>query len=238
MTTLYKPDKPLIQRYVFSIAWAFLMLILLTDYYQTGFYDIIAVWILASIPWGVTKLIANFNYKRRLRIFEDEYIQNNDYINQSKIMDSFLNSHQTDVENAVNHKENHPDILEATRIINELQQLITTCEFSQILTELIDVSVATLQKLRDEPQHISSSRKFFSYYLPTSLTLVKKYNNLKSQPIQSENIINSLDKILTSIQLINQALQKNLDALFNHTLIDLEVELSVIETMINKDGLV
>ena len=75
------------------------------------------------------------------------------------------------------------------------------------------------------------------YYLPTTVKLLKAYEELEKQPIQGENIITSKREIEESLDTLNTAFEKLLDKLFEEQAWDVSSDISVLKTMIAQDGL-
>jgi len=87
------------------------------------------------------------------------------------------------------------------------------------------------------PENIPDLKKMINYYLPMTMKLFKAYEEFDKQPVQGENIINSKKEIENTIDTLNIAYEKLLDDLFRDTAWDVSSDISVLETMLAKEGL-
>ena len=75
------------------------------------------------------------------------------------------------------------------------------------------------------------------YYLPTTVKLLKAYEELDGQPVQGENIVNSKKEIEDTLDTLNTAYEKILDNLFQDTAWDVSSDISVLQTLLAQEGL-
>ncbi len=87
------------------------------------------------------------------------------------------------------------------------------------------------------PERSGEVRKFMNYYLPTTMKLLTSYSMLERQSYQGENIINARHDIEKILDTLVHAFEKQLDQLFATDAVDISSDISVLETMIAKDGL-
>ena len=87
------------------------------------------------------------------------------------------------------------------------------------------------------PERAGEVRKFMNYYLPTTMKLLTSYSLLERQSYQGENIVNARKDIEKILDTLVHAFEKQLDQLFATDAVDISSDISVLETMIAKDGL-
>lgn len=87
------------------------------------------------------------------------------------------------------------------------------------------------------PENIPDLKKMINYYLPMTMKLFKAYEELDKQPVQGENIVSSKQEIEKTIDTLNIAYEKLLDDLFKDTAWDVSSDISVLKTMLAKEGL-
>ncbi len=88
-----------------------------------------------------------------------------------------------------------------------------------------------------DPSKQEQLRKFVSYYLPTSLKLLRTYAQLDSQGVDGENITKTKQSIERSLDLLNTAFENQLDKLFQSDALDVSADIAALEGMLNLDGL-
>lgn len=89
----------------------------------------------------------------------------------------------------------------------------------------------------EHPESISQTDKLFKYYFPSVMKLLKVYQDVESQPIQGENIKKTKKEIETSLDTMNQALEKLFDEMFQNVAMDISSDIQVLEVMLKQDGL-
>ncbi len=92
-------------------------------------------------------------------------------------------------------------------------------------------------RVEQNPESISDIRRMMDYYLPTTMKLLKAYEELDAQPVQGENILSSKKEIENTLDTLNLAFEKLLDSMFQDTAWDVSSDISVLHTMLAQEGL-
>lgn len=77
-----------------------------------------------------------------------------------------------------------------------------------------------------------------SYYLPTTLKILRAYGQLEDQEISGENIAAAMERIEGMMDKVVDGFEKQLDLLFQGDAMDITADVEVLERMLAKDGLV
>ena len=80
-------------------------------------------------------------------------------------------------------------------------------------------------------------RTFSTYYFPTTISLMKRYEDYEDNANQGPNVTDAMGKIETAAGTIEQAFRDALDRLYRDETLDTEVEVEVMQQMLRKDGL-
>lgn len=129
---------------------------------------------------------------------------------------------------------------EYIRQIREANDAILAEEVSDKLFRLETVIKRIFGYIESHPEQIEEIRKFTEYYLPTTLKLVNTYKDLDSQSIQAiqkENITTAKTEIEKTLDTINLAFENLYDSLFVDIAMDVTTDISVLETMLKREGL-
>lgn len=126
---------------------------------------------------------------------------------------------------------------ETIRQIREANDAIPEEEISKKLDRLEFITGKIYHYVSEHPEELPEIRKFVEYYLPTTLKLVKAYQELNAQPIQGENILTAKKEIQDTLDTINSAFEKLVDSFYEETAMDISTDISVLQTMLAQEGL-
>ena len=123
------------------------------------------------------------------------------------------------------------------REIRELNEAIEDPEVSERIDRIGELTASIFRVVREKPEHAEEVRKFMNYYLPTTLKLLSSYSLMEKQSYQGENIQASRKKIEDVLETLVHAFEQQQDMLFQSEALDVETDISVLETMMASDGL-
>lgn len=110
-------------------------------------------------------------------------------------------------------------------------------EISEKLDRLENVTARIFACVGQHPEKLPDIRRFIRYYMPTTLKLVKSYEEFETQPVHGENITRAKEEIERALDTINTAFENLLDTLFADDAIDVSADISTLETMLKQEGL-
>ena len=122
------------------------------------------------------------------------------------------------------------DLLQAKRQMRN-QNMVRHVE------EIIDISHKIIEKLDRQPQVLSSAKRFFNHYLPTTVKLLTNYIYMERQGVAGGNISATMERIEGTLERLAIAYRGQLDTLFSQTAMDLETDIDVLETLLKQEGL-
>jgi len=132
-----------------------------------------------------------------------------------------------------------PDNFEAKlREIRALNDAIKDPAVSERIDRIGELTASIFRVVQEKPEHAEEVRKFMNYYLPTTLKLLKSYSLMEQQSYQGENIQASRKRIEDVLDTLVRGFEQQQDRLFRTEAIDVETDISVLETMMASDGLV
>ena len=140
----------------------------------------------------------------------------------------------------VSHQETNQVQKVGLQFITQLETAkssITKPEVLISLEEILDLTHKILYRLEQDPSLISSAERFFDYYLPTTVKLTVNYSEVMKQEISGEQIKNVAYTIEGTFVKLVIAFRSQLEKLYFHTSIDLETDISTLEVMLKKEGL-
>lgn len=124
------------------------------------------------------------------------------------------------------------------REIRELDLAIDNEAVSKKIDRIGHLTANIFRLVQEHPERTEEVRKFMNYYLPTTFKLLKSYSLMEKQSYQGENIMASRKKIEGILDTLVHAFEQKLDQLFHAEALDVDTDISVLETMMTSDGLI
>ena len=125
-------------------------------------------------------------------------------------------------------------ILEEIRGIN---RRISDPEMSRKIDRIGELTGKIFAYQRQNPGGERQIRTFLSYYLPTTLKILRAYAQMEAQGVDGENIRAAKARIEGMMDKVVEGFEKQLDRLFQNDAMDITADVEVLERMLQKDGL-
>ena len=125
-------------------------------------------------------------------------------------------------------------ILEEIRAINAD---IDNPKLNQQIDRIGVITAKVFEYQRSHPQKSNQLHRFLSYYLPTTLKILRAYAQLEDQEVDGENISAAMERIEGMMDKVVEGFEKQLDQLFQGDALDITADVEVLERMLAKDGL-
>lgn len=125
-------------------------------------------------------------------------------------------------------------VLEEIRRVN---RSIPDPELSRKIDRIEEITGHILDYQKKHPDKAGDLHKFLNYYLPTTLKILNTYAELDRQGIGGDNITATKERIEGMMDLVVEGFEKQLDKLFEGDMMDISSDISVMEKMLNHDGL-
>ncbi|MCR5324018.1 MAG: 5-bromo-4-chloroindolyl phosphate hydrolysis family protein [Lachnospiraceae bacterium] len=129
---------------------------------------------------------------------------------------------------------------EEEKAIAEMRRLddsIVDEKVSAQIVHLEEVTSKIVDCIVEKPKKRNQVKKFFSYYLPTTLKLLNSYDRMDELGISGTNIDGTKGSIETLLDTALAAFDKELDSLYGDEAIDVTSDIKVMESMLAQDGL-
>ena len=131
-----------------------------------------------------------------------------------------------------------PTTLKLLRSYDELsRQGVSGQNITAQIDRLEAVSTKIFDYVKDHPEKLPQIRKFMSYYLPTTLKLLRSYDELSRQGVSGQNITGTMEKVEGMMDTIVLAFEKQLDGLFGDQAMDISTDITVLDNMMAREGL-
>ena len=125
-------------------------------------------------------------------------------------------------------------------ILDEIRQVNDQVANEKLSAQIDRIGVITakiLEYQKSRPEKAPQLHSFLSYYLPTTLKILRVYGQLESQQIAGENITAAMTRIEGMMDKVVEGFEKQLDQLFQGDTMDITADVDVLEQMLARDGL-
>lgn len=124
--------------------------------------------------------------------------------------------------------------------VSEMRRLNVNIENEKITDQINDMEYTTT-KIFDyviaHPDKSGQITKFLNYYLPTTIKLLNTYDKMNSQGVKGENITGTMQKVEETLDMVVDAYHKQLDTLFAGEALDVSSDITVMENLMQSEGL-
>lgn len=122
--------------------------------------------------------------------------------------------------------------------MKRLNASIRDPKISADIDRLEDVCGKIFAQVKADPSRLPQISRFLNYYLPTTLKILNAYDRMGAQGVSGENIDGTMQRIESMMGTIVQAFEKQLDALFGAEAMDISSDITVLENLMQREGLV
>ncbi len=131
-------------------------------------------------------------------------------------------------------------LAERDRAVGEMRRLndsILDPGISAQIDRLEDTTGKIIDTVAASPSKLPQIRKFMNYYLPTTLKLLNAYDRMDATGASGTNIDGTKGKIGEMLGTICVAFSRQLDALYGEEALDISADITVMEQMLQQEGI-
>ena len=104
------------------------------------------------------------------------------------------------------------------------------------IEELHETASKIIDTISKKPEMLSKATTFFEYYLPVTLKILTKYDDIENQELEDEEVLKFMKNTEDMISKIEKAFKAQLANLYKSDIIDTDAEIKVFEQMLNTEG--
>ena len=120
--------------------------------------------------------------------------------------------------------------------IEQAAKLVSDPVFVAGATQILVTVRKIFDYLAKNSSRVRSARKFLSYYLDTTLFIVKSYSDLQGS--DDPDIADSRKKLLDILGTIKAAFEKQYAVLLKNDVLDIDAEIEVLRSSLKSEGLI
>lgn len=117
-------------------------------------------------------------------------------------------------------------------IINKVENM----QLQKDIKQLHETASKIIDTISKNPDKLSKATSFFDYYLPVTLKILVKYDDIENQELDNEETLEFMKKTEDMISKIKKSFKVQLSNLYQSDIIDTDAEIKVFEQMLNADG--
>ncbi|MCR5825578.1 MAG: 5-bromo-4-chloroindolyl phosphate hydrolysis family protein [Oscillospiraceae bacterium] len=123
----------------------------------------------------------------------------------------------------------------ALRAIRAANDRIPDPVFSEKLDRMEVVAGKIFREVEAHPEKQKQASTFFNYYLPTTLKLLGTYTDFEDAGIEGENLRQAKARIESIMDNLLENFEKQLDELYRSEAMDVDADIRVMESMLDRD---
>ncbi len=126
---------------------------------------------------------------------------------------------------------------ERIKDLRRLNSLIDDEKISRQIEQMENIAGRIFDYVEVHPEKLRSISRFLNYYLPTSIKLLRTYDDLSCQGVDGTNINGTMRSIEDVMDTIVLAYQRQLDSLFADKALDISTDITVLENFMTAEGI-
>lgn len=121
--------------------------------------------------------------------------------------------------------------------LNSLNAIIRDEYLSERITIITNGTRQLMGFLKDSPEKYRQVQQLMDYSLPTTIRLLRKYEDLSRQPVKGATINDSMQKIKEMSDMVAKTFSRELDSLYKDQALDIEVDIEVMQNMLQQQSM-
>lgn len=131
-------------------------------------------------------------------------------------------------------------LTKAKNDVNSIRQLINQVDDRELQVNIQDICITSdriINTVGANPSKLKRCENFFDYYLPITLKIVKRYDDIENQRLTSSDSTKFMTQTKALIKETKHAFEKQLSSLYQSEIVDIDAEMKVFDMMLKADGL-
>ncbi len=120
--------------------------------------------------------------------------------------------------------------------ILEMKSCINNEEINIYLTQIHDTTAKIIKTIEKNPKKIKHIDNFFDYYLPITVKIVDRYDEIENQNLSSKDSEKFISSTSEMLEAVNKAFKNILNSLYQSEIVDMDAEMKVFSSMLKADG--
>ena len=130
---------------------------------------------------------------------------------------------------------------EAKDLVKRMNDVIYKLEDKNLVDnakQIASTSSKIIETIEKKPNKLKGARNFLNYYLPVTLKILERYDEIENQKLTTDSAKKFMDQVQEMLGKIKDAFEKQLSSIYQEEIVDTDAELKVFESMLKSDGFV
>ncbi len=123
-----------------------------------------------------------------------------------------------------------------SKFISSKVKKIDDEDLQRYLDEISTTTNKIIDTVENDKKKIKSTEKFFTYYLPITIGIINKYDEIEDQNLSSKEVNEFYGKAKESLKEINSSFKKILNNLYKSEIENVEADMKVLNNILKSDG--
>lgn len=120
--------------------------------------------------------------------------------------------------------------------INNMRIQIENSTIKTYLLKIHNNTKKIIDIIEKKPKKIKNIDNFFDYYLPVTVKIIDRYDEIENQNLTSKEIKNLTNSTINMLKLASDAFEKILNNLYHYEITDMSAEMKVFTDVLKADG--
>lgn len=125
---------------------------------------------------------------------------------------------------------------ENTIRLKEISKLVEDENLIKNVNTIYETSNKIIKAIESKPTKISGARNFLNYYLPVTIKILERYDEIENQKLTTNDSKRFMNSIENMVEKIKSAFEIQLNNIYQPEMIDTDAEIKVFEAMLKSDG--
>ena len=103
--------------------------------------------------------------------------------------------------------------------------------------EIAETADKIIKAVDKDPSKFRKVKTFFDYYLPVTIKILKRYDDIENQRLVSEDSKKFMNQARNLISEVQKAYKKQLASMYQSEIVDTDAEMKVLDMMLKSEGL-
>lgn len=137
------------------------------------------------------------------------------------------------------NKSLYDTLIQAKNQNSQIKSMIGKIEDAEMNEDIKEINssigkiISTIEK---NPKKYDNVKNFFNYYLPITMNILNKYDEIENQQLVSEESKKFMKQSKSMLSKINNAFKNQLSNLYQKEIVDTDAEMKVFDSMLKADG--